>query len=52
MKFNFSQGEIIILQIKYLELGGIESENINELLINLKIQKKPDLYLQIEIIDY
>lgn len=50
MKFILAR-EIIILQIKYLELGGIESENINELLINLKIQKKPDLYLQIEIID-
>jgi len=50
MKFVLAR-EIIILQIKYLELGGIESENINELLINLKIQKKPDLYLQIEIID-
>ena len=50
MKFILAR-EIIVLQIKYLELGGIESENINELLINLKIQKKPDLYLQIEIID-
>ena len=50
MKFILAR-EIIILQIKYLELGGIESENINELLINLKIQKKSDLYLQIEIID-
>lgn len=50
MKFVLAR-EIIILQIKYLELGGIESENINELLSNLKIQKKSDLYLQIEIID-
>ena len=50
MKFILAR-EIIVLQIKYLELGGIESENINELLINLKIQKNPDLYLQIEIID-
>lgn len=50
MKFILAR-EIIILQIKYLELGGIESENINELLVNLKIQKKPDLFNQIEIID-
>lgn len=50
MKFILAR-EIIILQIKYLELGGPENENINELLINLKIQKKSDLYLQIEIID-
>ena len=50
MKFILAR-EIIILQIKYLELGGSENENINELLINLKIQKKSDLYLQIEIID-
>ena len=50
MKFILAR-EIIILQIKYLELGGLESENINELLVNLKIQKKPDLFLQIEIID-
>ena len=50
MKFILAR-EIIILQIKYLELGGPENENINELLSNLKIQKKSDLYLQIEIID-
>ena len=50
MKFVLAR-EIIILQIKYLELGGPENENINELLSNLKIQKKSDLYLQIEIID-
>lgn len=50
MKFILAR-EIIILQIKYLELGGSESENINELLVNLKIQKKPDLFIQIEIID-